>query len=267
MTSTPSDWNASDYAKNSSAQLVWAQELIEKLALQGTETLLDIGCGDGKISARLAEILKHGQVLGVDASPAMIQLAARQFPPQTFPNLSFVEMDAADLHLPRRFDVAFSNATLHWVKDQSAVLRGVHACLNPRGRLLFQLGGRGNADDVMAVITRLITQPHWAPYFTDFTPPYNFCGDQEYSSWLRAARFRPLRVELIQKDMTHPNPAGLLGWLRTTWFPYTDRLPVDLREPFLAQVVENYLHAHPLDVLGQTHVGMVRLEVEAESLE
>lgn len=267
MASTPSDWNASDYAKNSSAQLAWAQELIGKLSLQGTESLLDIGCGDGKISARLAEILQHGQVLGVDSSPAMLQLAVQLFPPQRFPNLSFLEMDAANLRLPRRFDVAFSNATLHWIKDQSAVLRGLHACLKPRGRLLFQLGGRGNAADVLAVITRLITQPHWAPYFTGFTPPYNFCGDQEYSSWLRSANFRPLRVELIQKDMTHPNPAGLLGWLRTTWFPYTDRLSIDQREPFLAQVVENYLQDHSPDALGQTHVSMVRLEVEAESLD
>jgi trans-aconitate methyltransferase len=267
MTTSPSDWNASDYAKNSSAQLAWAQELIQKLALQGSESLLDIGCGDGKITAHLAGILKDGQVLGVDASPAMIQLAARQFPPQSFPNLSFLEMDAANLRLARRFDLAFSNATLHWVKDHSAVLRGVHTCLKPGGRLLFQMGGRGNAAAITATIRQLIARPRWSPYFTDFTPPYHFYGDREYGSWLAAAHFRPLRVELIEKDMTHPNAAGLLGWLRTTWFPYTDRLPIELREPFLAEVVAEYLVTHPLDALGQTHVGMMRLEVEAESLE
>ncbi|MBI2506342.1 MAG: hypothetical protein HYW07_24265 [Candidatus Latescibacteria bacterium] len=95
--------------------------------------------------------------------------------------------------------------------------------------------------------------------------PYYFYGPEEYQDWLPETGFRPLRLEMIPKDMQHPDDAGLLGWLRTTWFPYTDRLPADQREAFLGEVVETYLRAHPADRAGHTHVAMVRLEVEAHA--
>jgi len=113
MSATKQKWNATDYAKNSSAQLQWAQELMAKLELSGNESVLDIGCGDGKISAQLAQVLKNGRVLGIDLSEEMIQLASQQYPQTTNPNLSFLQRDASKIHVPERFDIAFSNATLH----------------------------------------------------------------------------------------------------------------------------------------------------------
>ena len=118
-------WNAEDYAKNSSAQLKWAQELIEKLALQGGESVLDIGCGDGKITSQLALAADNGNVVGIDQSEEMIRLASERFPSAKYPNLSFLCMDATGISLSRKFDVGFSNAALHWVKDHAKALRGV----------------------------------------------------------------------------------------------------------------------------------------------
>lgn len=259
-------WNAEDYARNSSAQMEWAQALIAKLDLRGSEAMLDIGCGDGKISAQLARACKNGKVLGVDLSEDMIRIAAEQFPPATYPNLSFLRMDATAIRLSERFDIAFSNATLHWVRDHLAVLQGAHACLKPGGRILFQMGGRGNAPGVFAAIGSLLGQPQWQRYFEKFTSPYHFYGPEEYEVWLSATGFCPLRVELVPKDMQHRGLEGLKGWLRTTWFPYTDRLPPALRDIFLTELVNTYAQAHPLDALGDTHVEMVRLEVEAHAL-
>ena len=259
-------WNAEDYAKNSSAQLQWAQELIAKLALQGYESVLDIGCGDGKISAQLALAAKNGNVLGIDLSADMIRLASVQFPPAKYPNLSFVRMDATDIRLSESFDVAFSNATLHWLKDHIAVLGGVHACLRSGGKILFQMGGRGNATDVFSAIGTVLQRPRWRGYYNDFIPPYHFYGPEEYQAWLLESGFSPVRVELVPKDMQHHGAEGLKGWLRTTWFPYTDRLPVELRDAFLAEVVETYTVVHSIDALGNTNVKMVRLEVEAYAL-
>jgi trans-aconitate 2-methyltransferase len=260
---TPRTWNADDYARNSSAQLAWAQELIGKLALQGGETVLDIGCGDGKVSALLAAAVGPGRVLGIDLSAEMIRLARERFPAGQHPNLAFRQMDAAAICLDERFDVAFSSATLHWVADQRAVLRGVRQCLNPGGRLLFQMGGCGNAADVFTALGDVIARPEWRAPFEGFAAPYHFYGAEDYARWLCECGFRPLRVELIPKDMRHAGADGLLGWLRTTWFPYTDRLPAGGRDEFLAAVVEAYLAAHPPDASGGTHVAMVRLEVEA----
>jgi trans-aconitate methyltransferase len=175
-------------------------------------------------------------------------------------------MDAANIELPERLDVAFSAATLHWIADHGAVLRGVHGCLRPGGRLLFQMGGRGNAADVFEALRQVQALPRWRGYYEGFASPYHFYGPEAYARWLPEYGFRPLRIELIPKDMQHEGVEGLLGWLRTTWFPYTERLPVELRDAFLAEVLAAYIAAHPLDARGCTHVSMVRLEVEAVAL-
>ena len=260
---TTGDWDARDYAAHSRGQQIWARELIAKLELRGDEDVLDIGCGDGRPTAAIAERLPEGSVLGVDQSAAMIELAREQFPPATHPNLRFEQMDATRLVLPRAFDVAFSTAALHWIEDHAAVLRGVCACLRPGGRLLFQSGGRGNVAAAFAVVDEVIARSRWRGFFKDFTPPYHFYGPEEWQAWLRDAGFRSRRVELIPKDMVHSGDAALLGWLRTTWFPYTDRVPSDLRESLLSEIFAACATAFPPDEEGAYHVAVIRLEVEA----
>jgi trans-aconitate methyltransferase len=266
MQTAKHQWDAEDYAKNSSAQLAWAQELIAKLDLCGSEAVLDMGCGDGKISAQLARAVGSGRVLGIDLSDSMIRFASRQHPRTENPNLSFRQMDATNIRLPERFDIVFSNATLHWVHDHVAVLRGVHGALNRGGRILFQMGGHGAVAEVLNAIEEVMRHPRWLHYFADFTSPYHFYGPEEYGKWLSECGFRPQRVELIEKDMQHRGVEGLTGWLRTTWFPYTDCLPGDLREAFLAEVVAAYTSTFPIDASGNSHVRMVRLEVAAVAL-
>lgn len=253
------NWNAD----NSAAQYLSARELISGLDLEGHESLLDVGCGDGRITAQLACVLKNGSALGIDLSSEMIEHARICFPSPIFPNLSFLCMDAADIRLPEKFDVAFSNAALHWIKDHIAVLRSIRACLNPGGRILFQMGGKGNAADMFDIIGQIIRKDMWKEYFRDFKPPYYFYEPLQYGSWLTQTGFRPVRVELVPKDMQHQDAAGLMGWLRTTWFPCTDRLPIGLRGNFLEDVTATYITAYPVDSSGYTHVNMVRLEVEA----
>jgi trans-aconitate 2-methyltransferase len=264
------DWDARDYAAHSSTQQEWARELIGKLRLRGDEDVLDIGCGDGRATALIAERLPRGSVLGIDNSTSMIALAEEQFPPppsaspSACPNLRFRRMDAARLDLPRAFDVAFSNAALHWVEDHDALLRGVNDCLRPGGRLLFQMGGHGNAAEVRAVVDELVARPLWCDFFAGFASPYHFYGPDEYEVWLPRAGFRVARAELVAKDMQHAGPEAFLGWLRTTWFPYTDRLPAERRGDFLGELATAYLVACPPDADDVIHVRMVRLEVEAE---
>ncbi|MGV8056645.1 MAG: methyltransferase domain-containing protein [Smithellaceae bacterium] len=263
MLSAKNNWNAYDYAKNSSAQLKWAEELIATLSLKGCEAILDIGCGDGKISARLANVVKNGYVLGIDSSESMIQCASEQFSPTVNPNLSFLHMDATEIYLNEKFDIAFSNATLHWIKDQNAVLKGVRSCLKQGGKILFQMGGCGNAADVFDIIKEIILIPQWQQYFEGFEPPYYFYGPKDYEAWLPQYGFHPLRIELIPKDMQHEGTKDLMGWLRTTWFPYTNCLPEELRDLFLEEVVRRFTAVYPVDAFGKTQVKMVRLEVEA----
>ena len=256
-------WNSEEYAKNSAAQFEWALELIAKLRLRGDEAVLDVGSGDGKVTALIAAAVPRGEAVGIDNSSDMVTFARQTFPRDRFPNLSFEQMDAREILFTGRFDAAFSNATLHWVRNQPAVLRGVRRSLKPGGRLLFQMAGRGNAAEILAVLDVLLSEPRWIPHFKDFTFPYAFCGPDEYRSWLAEAGLAPVRVELIPKDMKQAGRDGLAGWVRTTWLPWTERVPQDRREAFIAAVVETYLRDHPADADGTIHVQMSRLEVEA----
>lgn len=259
-------WNARDYAANSSAQARWAGELIAKLSLRGDESVLDVGSGDGRITAELARRVPRGSVLGIDSSGEMVALAEGSHPRDAHRNLEFREMDATRIDLPRCFGVAFSSATLHWVSDHAAVLGGVRACLSTGGRLLFQMGGRGNAREVSASMDATTRSGRWSRWFEGFRSPYSFYGTEEYESWLPARGFRAGRLDLIPKDMVHDGVAGLRGWLRTTWFPYANRVPAADREAFWDDVLASYLAAFPPDSAGRTHVAMVRLEVEAEAV-
>jgi trans-aconitate 2-methyltransferase len=125
-------WDAGDYERHSSAQQAWARELIAKLALKGDECLLDIGCGDGKVTAELARRLLAGYVVGIDSAASMVRLARARQAAEEIPNLSFCLADALDLPFCASFDIAFSNATLHWVHDHHRVLQRVPEPLRER---------------------------------------------------------------------------------------------------------------------------------------
>src|SRR5512133_3316891 len=134
-------WNPSDYAQHSSAQQIWARELIAKLHLAGHERVLDIGCGDGKVTAEIASAVPRGSVVGIDNSTDMIGYAKAAYEAG---NLRFQVADAAALPFQAEFDVIFSNACLHWIYDHKPVLAGIRRSLAPGGRVLLQMGGKGN---------------------------------------------------------------------------------------------------------------------------
>ena len=177
-------WDAKDYAKNSTAQFDWANELIDKLTLCGEEHVLDVGCGDGKVRAALSRRVSVGSVLGIASSELMVALAGDNFPQNEYGNLSFAQADARALVFDGRFDVVFSNAALHWIRGHQSVLEGVARGLTPGGRFLLQMGGQGNVGDLIAVVDEMIARAPWAEYFADFSFPYGFYGPEEYPGWL-----------------------------------------------------------------------------------
>jgi trans-aconitate 2-methyltransferase len=256
-------WDAKDYSKNSQNQYQWAKELIPKLKLKGNEALLDIGCGEGKITAELAKCLPNGKAVGIDSSAQMIKLAQNTFPCEDYPNLSFQVMDARKLIFQSEFDLIFSNAALHWIVDQKAVLQGVQRSLKTGGRLLFQMAGKGNAQAVLGILDNLLVEASWKQFFEGFAFPYGFFSAEEYTSFLTDAGLKAIRVELFSRDMKHAGEEGLEGWIRTTWLPYTEKLPIEKREKFVKEIVQRYIKNHPIDADGVVHLGMMRLEVEA----
>jgi trans-aconitate methyltransferase len=256
-------WSAADYASNSSVQQTWARELIAMLKLQGNERILDVGCGDGKVTAELARAVSNGSVVGVDASPQMIEFATGAF---SIPNLEFHAMDARKIQFVRKFDLVFSNAALHWVDDHQAFLRGAASVLRAGGRLMVSCGGKGNAHDVFLAVLPEMRLKRWREFFRKMEASYFFHGPEEYKKWLPRFGFQAHSVKLAPKDATYQGREGFAGWLRTTWLPYTQRVPEDMREEFISAVVDRYLAKHRIDAKGLVHVRMVRLEIDATRL-
>jgi trans-aconitate methyltransferase len=283
-------WNAADYAANSTVQQSWAREILARLKLRGDEHILDVGCGDGKVTAEIAHAVPRGSVLGVDASAEMISFAQKTFPTRSNPGLKFKACDARHLDtLPAQYDLLFSNAALHWVDDHGAILRGAAAVLKPGGRLVISCGGKGNAHDVFLALRPEMRLKRWREFFRKMPMPYFFYAPGDYEKWLPEFGFRIHALKLAPKDAEYPGAEGFATWLRTTWLPFvqrvpeivgqasslsvsetqlTGKMPVPLtqREEFIAAVTQRYLAKHPPDQAGNVHVRMVRLEIEAQKL-
>ena len=193
----------------------------------------------------------------------MINLATDKYTLAKYPNLSFQEMDAGNLNFYDRFDLIFSNAVLHWVKDQKSVIKGMFKSLKQGGRVLIQMGGKGNAAGIVDVLSELTSEKKWNSYFKEFNFPFYFPGTNEYEVLLIDCGFKLNRIELIPKKKDHAGIESLKGWIRTTWLPYTLRVPEEERETFIDIVAKKYIERNSANSEGIINVQMIRLEVEA----
>ncbi len=260
-------WNAAEYAANSAVQQRWARELIAKLKLRGDERILDLGCGDGKVTAELARAVPRGEVTGADVSPEMIAFAKKVFPTSKILNLKFQACDARKIQAETKFDLVFSNAALHWVDDHEAVLRGVAGVLKSGGRFVVSCGGKGNAHDVFRAMRPVMRLKRWREFFRRMPLPYFFYAPDDYEAWLPKHGFKIHAVKLTPKDVGYAGADSFATWLRTTWLPFTQRVPESVREEFIATVTQRYLAKHPPAADGKIHVRMVRLEIDAVKIE
>jgi len=246
-------WNPADYVRHSQGQERFARELLTLLNPQPYESVLDVGCGDGRMTFEIAKLAR--QVVGIDRSPEMVAFASRNFPERKFHNLSFRTADAAALPFRGEFEVVYSSAVLHWVQDHESALAGIARSLRCGGRCLLQMGGKGNSDEVIRIFEDAGVRPQ------QFT--YAFFSPDEYRPKLEKAGLTASSVELIPRDMVHANRAAFTGWLRTAWQPYHRHVPEGQRDQFLEKITDLFAAVHPPDANGAFHVQAVRLQVSA----
>jgi len=259
MSSASFQWDAADYAANSSAQYQWGSELITQLALRENESVLDLGCGDGKLTALMAQQARV--VTGIDASPQMVALAQQRW--GAVRNMAFACVDAQQLVFDGAFDAVISNSALHWMQNHPAVLAGVRRALKPGGRMLLQTPASGNCAQFIEAVDRVRGMPRWQSFFRAFRFPWRFSTQSDYTRWLEESGLETRSIIIVQKDMCHDGPTSLAGWMRSTWLPYLQCVPSANRVAFVESVVADYLCAVPTDSQGRTHVKMMRLEVAA----
>src|SRR3954462_9259228 len=167
------EWNAERYHEVSSPQQAWGRKVLDRLALQAHERVLDIGCGTGRVTGEIAARVPDGRVVGLDRSPAMLA-TAHAWLREHAPGVGLVLADGASLPFLRAFDAVFSGATFHWIHDHGALFRSIVTALKPGGRLVAQCGGSGNLAVRYARTARLMREPRFARYFEEWQEPTYF---------------------------------------------------------------------------------------------
>ena len=175
-----SEWDAAEYSRRSGLQEAMAQEVLALLDLKGSERVLDVGCGDGKITAEVANRVPRGEVLGVDASQDMITFASSHFGPAVRPNLRFEVADARRLPFKNEFDLVISFNALHWVPEQDAAIRSIRSAMRSDGRALLRLVPAGERKSLENVIEETRLSSRWVAYFREFRDPYLHLTPKQY---------------------------------------------------------------------------------------
>jgi trans-aconitate 2-methyltransferase len=234
------DWNAEAYAQRSGLQEAMAAEALETVTFEGAERVLDVGCGDGRITAALARRVPRGGVVGVDASPRMVAFAAGRFGPETHPNLRFQTADAQRLPFDREFDAAVSFNALHWALDAAAALRSIRAALKPGGRATLRLvpeSARASLEDLVEA-TR--TAPRWAAAFDGFRAPFLHLTPPEYAAEAERAGFRVDGVDVVERAWDFGSREAFQAFCEVTLVAWTERLPEPERPAFVADALDRY---------------------------
>lgn len=232
------EFDAERYEKASTHQQEWGSRLITELDLAGSERILDIGCGNGRLTSQIADRVPGGYVVGIDASSAMIE-AAR---PYERANLTFLLQDITQSRFEGEFEVVISNATLHWIHDHSRLLRIVHRALKDGGVLRANFAAEGNCATLIRVVRAVMaTSPFWE-VLRDFQWPWCMHAVEEYQELLRQSPFRSFRVWGESADRYFPDRAALVGWIeQPSLVPFRQHLSSELGDRFRDAVVERML--------------------------
>jgi trans-aconitate 2-methyltransferase len=222
--------------------------VLQRLQLRGEETVLDAGCGSGRITQALIERLPRGRVIAVDASQSMVDAARERLP-----GADVRVADLLELELEQPVDAILSTATFHWIADHERLFSRLHEALRPGGQLVAQCGGEGNIDVLRGHANEVIAREPYAEHFVGWQPPWNYAGPRDTEARLLAAGFSSAECWLAPAPKQPEHPREFLSTI--VLGPQVQHLPLPLREPFIDDV---------LAALGEpVVVDYVRLNIDA----
>jgi trans-aconitate 2-methyltransferase len=226
------DWDASTYERVSAPHVVWAPVVLDRLDLRGDETVLDAGCGSGRVTQLLLERLPRGHVVAVDSAPSMVEHAREALGERA----TVLQSDLQELVLEEPVDAVFSNAVFHWVMDHDRLFGRLHDALRPGGRLAAQCGGAGNIARFKALVEEVMAEQPFNEHFAGWTRTWNFATAEETRDRLARAGFTDVQTWLEPSPVVPPEPRE---YLRSICLgPYQEALPDELRGPFVDAVTE-----------------------------
>ena len=248
QTKSSQTWNPCEYSAHGRFVTDLGANILAWLDPAQGEEILDIGCGDGVLSRQIME--RGARVVGVDGSSEMVEAARKRGVPAQV-------MDATQMTFQHQFDAVFSNAALHWIHDQPALLRGVARALKPGGRFVAEFGGHGNIAAIRVALHAALAHHEMADLMVDDN---YFPSVSEYRQLLEGHGFAVEAMELVPRPT--PLPSGMRAWLTVFRRGVFDAVPQDLRETILQETLE---HLQPAlrDSEGNWTADYVRLRFRA----
>ena len=257
-------WEAERYHTHSSAQNDAASQLLQFIQLKGHESILDVGCGDGKISAEMARSLPTGAVMGIDISYEMICFANKTFPKTKYPNLTFSSQDAQEFNYHEKLDIIFSSFALQWLPNPSAFFKCAYKSLNASGYIAATIP-LGISNELERATSIIVSLPEWSAYFQNFFPNWHFLTVDKYKQLLIEHQFMPTLFSTVHQTAMYTSRKNFEEYV-IQWFSYLSPLPQSLKQAFFKQVIDKYLEIHPPLRNGEVSLKFLRLDLLAKKI-
>jgi trans-aconitate 2-methyltransferase len=232
------DWDGAAYGRVNALQQEMGRRALAGVSFRGSERVLDVGCGDGRLTRRIAEQLPAGSVLGVDPSPLMIEAARRAGNAE---RVAFEVGDVLTMTFQAQFDAAVSFNALHWVHDQERAFARIAAALSAPAWALVQFVCDGERPSLEDVAMQVSTAPRWRDYFGDFSPPYFHADPDRLPAVLARAGLRLVERRSDDVSWEFTTRDEFVGWAAVGFTGWRSRLPrQELATAFVADVVDAY---------------------------
>ncbi len=224
-------WNGEKYDSTKAPQIDAGRELIALAQVQDTDSILDIGCGTGRLTVELANLASKGSVTGIDSSQEMFEKAMEKS--VSFKNVSLLPISAQSMDFAERFDLVFSNSVLQWIKEQEEVMKIAYRSLKNRGRIAFQLPAKDFCREFFDYINNSIALLKLEKYYTNWVSPWYFPTKDEYENMLGNAGFSNIRVSYKDYTLLFGSINEVLEWWASAGImPYLAALPEKEQEYF-----------------------------------
>ncbi|MCO1603481.1 class I SAM-dependent methyltransferase [Desulfosporosinus nitroreducens] len=228
------EFDGEKYKAASGHQKEWGTKIVSELNLTGAESILDLGCGDGVLTKQLANLVPEGKVLGIDASMGMIKTAKEL----EGNNLTFSCQDINDMVFSNEFDLIFSNAALHWIKNHGSLLDSCQMALKPGGVVRFNFAGDGNCSNFYEVVRQVMDHPIYSDYFKNFEWPWYMPTLSEYDDLVIQHKYRETSVWEENADRNFNSKKDMVKWIdQPSIVPFLKFLPEGKKVGFRNEVI------------------------------
>jgi trans-aconitate methyltransferase len=229
-------WNARFYDDKHNFVFRFGEDVVQLLNPREGEKILDLGCGTGHLTHLIASA--GSRVIGIDNSPAMIERARA-----AYPDLDFRVMSAIDFHFDTSFDAVFSNAVLHWVLEKGSAIDHIYHCLRPGGRLILEMGGKGNVDNILVATRKILTRHGY--YSNAAIQPWYFPSLAEYTTLLERRGFRiQFAAHFDRPTNLQDTENGIKDWIRMFGSVFFKDIPDTDIDMILEEIQETLKPTH-----------------------